>query len=1250
MMIEGKFHYIYDPQQYVGKTQDEMLKAQEAIKDALAESVGFGLVAAEIEVRWESTAALAQVSNATPATFDMLCTFTFPCPIGATPEEVTASMRTITTRSFLSILAPKLAGLGHEPFAFTATSFIGAAVVSNTSTASPSPSPKATTSFIPVASTLPATTTTEAPKKDFHPCKSLEDYMPEAKMSDYGWCNMEGSTIPSESECVAANCSAYGYPDHAHCHCATEEGCALISGTWKYHLCKEEMQMYQHGETYTLWEEATALGTCDGVMTSWHSTLPESIDWPARKCCASWPQTFCEPGGTLATPCKDASDFLADHMTDHGVTCMDWLHQWWSEYWTLKNASAAGSCSGMDLPWGESLQDWVTHPAKQCCASFPATICDKDAKFMTPCKVAADFTPEQELHSHCEFKSMPDNVTCEAAGCTYYQEHHYCSCSVEVCSAAGGVWKIHTCAKEQSHWPLKMHRALQEAAEEGSCGDLEYDGDLQGETQWSSQKCCASFPASVCNPTAKRMTPCESEADFIPTNVLHEWCEVNPVPDASTCGSHGCHGDGSYCHCSSHSSCASLGGSWKTSTCGEDLGHKDVAWHQAVAQASDDGTCGQSRVHDSTVEDAISWSSRKCCASYPANACYKGLKKMTPCKDDADFLPGHFLHEWCEFHGTVPETCGTTPGCHAGEGWCHCDNYEACTAAGGAWNQRTCDAEIQEWDSKKHLAVQSAATGNCEDVDWHGQPMSVALQHESSKCCASYPASVCDPTTQKMTPCKDEADFMPSNPLHQWCELHGASVDSDTCTAHGCTSHNGHCHCDSQSSCDGVGGTWKVTTCDMEMGYWEPAKHKALQEAYENGTCGVDSTYGDLVSMIDYPARQCCASFPATLCDPTAKKMTPCKDEADFMPSNVVHEYCDLHGSSVDSDTCTAHGCRSNHGHCHCDSQPSCEGVGGTWQVTTCDMEIGYWEPAKHKALREADESGTCGVHTMYGDLANMIDYTATKCCASFPATLCDKTARHMTPCKDEGDYTPDKEMYAWCDFYSDGAVMPEETVCNAQEGCYGGQGWCHCADRASCEAVGAFWNAHTCAKELSQWSPEQHKMLQKADEHGTCLDLEVRGMRAQDFVNWPAQQCCKSFPASICDKDVQAMTPCLRSQDFDHNKTMWAWCEGLYPAPAEADCHAQGCTGNEHHCHCETAAACTALGGKYVEYQCWQDLQWMAAEVHKGIATAINQGTCEDVEAHHNKLEFAVDWLGSSCCATGMSVCQELATGASLY
>ena len=30
-----------------------------------------------------------------------------------------------------------------------------------------------------------------------------------------------------------------------------------------------------------------------------------------------------------------------------GVTCMDWLQQWWSEYWALKNASAAGAFIGL---------------------------------------------------------------------------------------------------------------------------------------------------------------------------------------------------------------------------------------------------------------------------------------------------------------------------------------------------------------------------------------------------------------------------------------------------------------------------------------------------------------------------------------------------------------------------------------------------------------------------------------------------------------------------------------------------------------------------------------------------------------------------------------------------------------------------------------------------------------------------------------------------------------------------------------
>ena len=793
--------------------------------------------------------------------------------------------------------------------------------------------------------------------------------------------------------------------------------------------------------------------------------------------------------------------------------------------------------------WGQG-----TLQLRKCCASFPASVCNPTAKKMTPCKDEADFLPGNFLHEWCEFHGTVPETCATTKGC--HAGEGWCHCdNSEACTAAGGAWNQRTCDAAVQEWDSEKHLAVQSAAT-GSCEDVDWHGQpMSVALQHESSRCCASYPASVCDPTAKKMTPCKDEADFMPSNVLHEWCEVNPIPNASTCASHGCHGDGSYCHCSSHSSCASLGGSWKTSTCAEDLGHKDVAWHQAVAQASDEGTCAESRVHDSTVEDAISWSSRKCCSSYPANACYKGLKKMTPCKDEADFLPGNILEEWCKFHGTVPETCATTKGCHAGEGWCYCDNHEACTALGGALNQQTCDMGVQEWEPAKHKALQEAYENGACGVDSKYGDLVMMIDHPARQCCASFPASVCNPTAKKMTPCKDEADFIPTNVLHEWCEVN-PSPNASTCASHGCHGDGSYCHCSSHSSCASLGGSWKTSTCAEDLGHKDVAWHQAVAQASDEGTCAEsrvhDSTVEDAISWSSrkccssYPANacykglkkmtpckdeadflpgnflhewcefhgtvpetcattkgchagegwchcdnseactaaggawkqwtcdaavqewdsekhlavqsaatgscedvdwhgqpmsvalqhessKCCASYPAFVCDPTAKKMTPCKDEADFMPSNVVHEYCELHGVSVDSDTCTAHGCRSNHGHCHCDSQPGCEGVGGTWKVTSCEMEIGYWEPAKHKALQEAEESGTCGVDNMYGDLAIMIDHAATKCCASFPATLCDKTARHMTPCKDDADYTPEKEMYAWCDFYGDGAVLPEE-------------------------------------------------------------------------------------------------------------------------------------------------------------------------------------------------------------------------------
>mmetsp|Transcript_33401 Transcript_33401/g.77712 ORF Transcript_33401/g.77712 Transcript_33401/m.77712 type:complete len:321 (+) Transcript_33401:59-1021(+) len=244
--------------------------------------------------------------------------------------------------------------------------------------------------------------------------------------------------------------------------------------------------------------------------------------------------------------------------------------------------------------------------------------------------------------------------------------------------------------------------------------------------------------------------------------------------------------------------------------------------------------------------------------------------------------------------------------------------------------------------------------------------------------------------------------------------------------------------------------------------------------------------------------------------------------------------------------------------------------------------------------------------------------------------------------CKDAADFLPEREMWAYCDFYGNGAVLPDEATCNAQDGCYGGSGWCHCEGKEGCLAVGGYWLAQTCTMEVEMFSQEQREMLHLADSSGTCLDLEANGMRASDVVSWPATKCCASFPATVCDKDLTPQTPCLHNEDFEHNKTMWSWCDTYQAAPSVDECNSNGCEGNEWHCHCETKESCLAVGGRWSEYQCWQDLAYMSTEVHKGISMAKSQHSCDDIEVWHSPLMYSVDWLGS-CCSSGQSVCQEL-------
>ena len=49
--------------------------------------------------------------------------------------------------------------------------------------------------------------------------------------------------------------------------------------------------------------------------------------------------------------------------------------------------------------------------------------------------------------------------------------------------------------------------------------------------------------------------------------------------------------------------------------------------------------------------------------------------------------------------------------------------------------------------------------------------------------------------------------------------------------------------------------------------------------------------------------------------------------------------------------------------------------------------------------------------------------------------------------------------------------------------------------------------------------------------------------------------------------------------QDFEHNTTMWSWCDTYQAAPSADECNSNGCEGNEWHCHCETKESCLAVG-----------------------------------------------------------------------
>ena len=64
-----------------------------------------------------------------------------------------------------------------------------------------------------------------------------------------------------------------------------------------------------------------------------------------------------------------------------------------------------------------------------------------------------------------------------------------------------------------------------------------------------------------------------------------------------------------------------------------------------------------------------------------------------------------------------------------------------------------------------------------------------------------------------------------------------------------------------------------------------------------------------------------------------------------------------------------------------------------------------------------------------------------------------------LTPCQNPHAWTPDNDIYGWCDMYTS-PVQPDETTCIAAgEGCTYSYGYCHCEKSEGCNAVGGIWN-----------------------------------------------------------------------------------------------------------------------------------------------------------------------------------------------
>jgi len=253
------------------------------------------------------------------------------------------------------------------------------------------------------------------------------------------------------------------------------------------------------------------------------------------------------------------------------------------------------------------------------------------------------------------------------------------------------------------------------------------------------------------------------------------------------------------------------------------------------------------------------------------------------------------------------------------------------------------------------------------------------------------------------------------------CSFSKQLKQSDCPRSSGCywSRRNKACFCHREQSCQQLAGTWFQPTCATVSAAWERA---ALDIANDAGSCDSILTNGTnpynqggstmgrgrpqrpqpLSKAIDMVARVCCTNFPATFCDPDAKLMKPCVNDEDFDGSKELSGWCRMPKETPKPDQCRKARCRawrqgSRYG-CHCRGETACLQVNGSYNKHTCADSSQHWY-LQSKAMKQAKDAGTCdNVKLGWGsDLESFVKREATRCCTSFPKTMCNPEGKVPT-------------------------------------------------------------------------------------------------------------------------------------------------------------------------------------------------------------------------------------------------------------